>query len=449
LRLAGFVLAGLSLVLSLTVSANLLYVLGIDYAHPGGNPLVKIHPATWAIAGALLLLVLPDPVGRLRSAMRRDPSLAWFMVLMTMTMIYSAVSVGVSGATVYVESYLAAGVLALVCRELPEWQRRLLGLLVLGLVVGNAALAVAETVGQFHLVPVYLEETALVDEPGAFRSSALFDHPLTGAMLTMVGLFAALSFRLRAVLLVPILGLFGVALLAFGGRAALGVTVLGVLLVTARWVLGDLFGRRLQAGRMALLAAMSVLLPIACAVLVMCTGIGGRVAGKLYLDSSAQSRGAEWLVLGLLDLRAWLFGSPIANTPELIYRIGLQSALTDIENFWLMAFVNLGIVGFVGFVCALCCLMRHLWRVASPWGRVAIVALMVTASTSNSLGRKCNVLMILVACVEAGGAFGREKPRIRENAAGVRLTPVRRASGFSAAASPSRQGFSVVRPVHG
>ena len=402
-RWLAFVLAAASLTLTLTVSANLLFVLGIDYAHPGGNPLVKLHPATWAVGAALAcaLLAAPDPVRALCRSLERRPALSGFLALMTVVMLYSAVSVGVSGVAVYVESYLSAGLLALVLSGFTAGQRRALGLLVLGLLALNAGLAAVETLGQFHLVPIYLEETALLDEPGAFRSSALFDHPLTGAMLTMTGLFTALSLRLAPTLLIPLMGVFGVALLAFGGRAALAVTVIALGLALGRSVLRDLMRRRLRAGRMLWLVAGAILVPAGAGVLVTSTGIGGRISGKLYLDSSAQSRGGEWRVLGLLDWRAWLFGSPIAETPGLIYRVGLHTALTDIENFWLLALVNLGVVGFVVFVAAIACLLRHLWRVGAPFGRVAVVALMLTASTSNSLGRKSNVLFVLVACVEA------------------------------------------------
>ena len=111
----------------------------------------------------------------------------------------------------------------------------------------------------------------------------------------------------------------------------------------------------------------------------------------------------------MLDTRAWLFGTPIAETPDLIYRVGLDTALTDIENFWLLALINLGLVGFLIFAAGLACLLRHLWRVTSPWGRLSIVALILTASTSNSLGRKSNVLFVLTACVEATAAL----PRVR------------------------------------
>ena len=409
LRWTAFALATVSVVLSLTVSANLLYVAGIDYAHPGGNPLVKFHPATWMLLVSLACLVIgTDPVGALLGMLRRDAALAGFLVLMTLTIVYSVISVGASGVAVYVESYLSAGLLALASRQFEPGQRRAIGLIVVGLLGLNAALAVCETIAQFHLVPVYLEETALVDEPGAFRSSALFDHPLTGAMLTMTGVFTALALRLRPLVLAPLLVLFGVALLAFGGRAALGVTLAGGAAIATRSVAADLLGRRLRLGRAAILAAGTIVAPAAAVMLVAATGIGGRIAGKLYLDDSAQSRGAEWLILGLLDTRAWLFGTPIAEIPGLIYRVGLNTALTDIENFWLLALVNLGLVGFTIFAAGLACLIRHLWRVTSPFGRLSIAALLLTASTSNSLGRKSNVLFVLTACCEA---TGRARPR--------------------------------------
>ncbi len=416
-RRLAFGLVACGLTLTLTVSANLLFVFGVDYAHPGGNPLVKLHPATWMIAGALLCLA------RAGCDFRADLSLVAFLALMTGTMLFSVASVGVSGATVYVESYLSAGMLALAMRQFGGAKNWALGLLVVGLLGLNAALALAETAGQFHLVPVYLEETALVDAPGEFRASALFDHPLTGAMLTMTGLLTLATPVGRGfgpAGRITLALLFALALLAFGGRAALGVTL---LIGTARFVYSigrDLYARRMTAaralGRLGTVVASCIALP-----LVAASGIGGRIADKLYLDASAQSRGAEWLVLGLLDTRAWLLGSPIAETPSLIYRIGLETALTDIENFWLLAFVNLGVVGFLPFMAAIFCLIGHLWRVAAPFGRVAVAALLVTASSSNSLGRKSNVLLVLVACVEAGAVT-----RSRSRSLGEAFGPVRR-----------------------
>ena len=248
-------------------------------------------------------------------------------------------------------------------------------------------------------MPIYLEETALVDEAGAFRPSALADHPLTAAMVTVTGLCLAMALRPR--FLPALLALFGIALLAFGGRASLAVAVAAGAGAAARSLGGAMLLRRLDARRIISLVAAALVVPAAAGLLLEATGIGGRVAEKLYLDSSAQSRGAEWAVLGLLDTRAVLFGSPIADTPGLIYRVGIDQPLTDIENCWLLAFLNLGLVGFLPFAAGLGCLVVHLWRDAQPWGRVALVALLVTASSSNSLGRKSNVLLVLAAAIEA------------------------------------------------
>jgi hypothetical protein len=397
-----FLLAAAAMTLSIGVSANLLYVLGIDYAHPGGNPLVKFHPATWALAlgVASLCASMGDPLRALKRLLSASPALAGFLALMTVTMLFSALSVGLSGATVYVESYLSAGLACLLLRGLTDAQRRSIATLIVGLLVLNAAIAIGESLTGTHFVPIYLEETALVDEAGAFRPSALADHPLTAAMLTVTGL--CLSLAIRAPFLPAIVALFAVALLAFGGRASLAVALVAGGLALCRALWRDLLARRMTARRVLYLLGAATVAPLGAAFLLASTGIGNRVMEKLYLDSSAQSRGAEWAVLSLLDPRALLFGSPIADTPGLIFRVGIDRPLTDIENCWLLAFINLGIVGFVPFAAAIACLVVHLWRTAAPWGRVAIVALLVTTSSSNSLGRKSNVLLVLAAAVETG-----------------------------------------------
>jgi hypothetical protein len=46
-------------------------------------------------------------------------------------------------------------------------------------------------------------------------------------------------------------------------------------------------------------------------------------------------------------------------------------------------------------------LLRWLWRTGDRSGRLMVIILIATASTSNSLGRKSTLLMMLVACVVA------------------------------------------------
>ncbi len=391
-----------AVVLLLTVSANLLFVLGIPYAHPGGNPLLKFHPATWLLA---LAVVLHARRGGFRGIAARAPLLLASAALVTLTALYAAATEGASGAAVYVESEFVAAIVGLLAVDLDRDRARRLGWTVVALAAVNVVIGLGELATATHLVPVYLEENALVDAPGEFRGAALYDHPLTGAAVTMVAIFTLVGLRprTRAARLgtIPLFAVLGIGMLSFGGRAALGVTAVSLATLAAAAFLRAVLHRRIGALAAfgAMLAGLAV--PAAAATVLASTAIGGRIAGKLYLDPSAETRGVEWQILSLLDTRALLFGNPIAETPNLVYRIGLRYAFTGIESFWLLALLNLGLVGFVLYAAGIVSLLAHLWRQARPAGRVAIVSLLVVASTSNSLGRKSNLLVVLVAAMAA------------------------------------------------
>lgn len=403
----------LAVVLSLTVSANLLSAIGIPYAEPGGDPLLKFHPATACIAAAVLLALRHD-----RPALPPEARpLAAFAALMLAAAAWSVASVGPSGAAVYVESFLAPGGLAFAMRSLPAPNRRAIGLAALAAVLGNVVLALIETACRTHLVPIRLEDRILRDAPGEFRSAALFDHPLTASMAAMTALLVLPAFRLGRgrTALASILLMLG--LLAFGGRAAIAAALLGGGGALALAFVRRALDRRLSAASLATIVLAGAAAAAALAALLAATSLGARIGAHLYVDASAQSRTTEWLLPGMLDLRSLLFGTPIAVTPTLVWRLGLQYPFTDIENFWLMAFLDLGLLGFALYAAAIACLVRALWRAAAhPMARVAIAALLLVASTSNSLGRKSNVLLVLVALVCAADASPASRPPPRRAA---------------------------------
>ena len=395
---AIFLLLLTAVILLLTVSANLLFVLGIPYAHPGGDPLVKFHPATWLLLAAMVLHLRRAGA---RRVVARAPGVVAFLALVLATALYAALTEGVSGAAVYIESEFVAGLAALLAIDLDGRQRRVLGFVVVGLAALNVAIGLGELATATHLVPVYLEENTLVDAPGEFRGSALYDHPLTGAAVTMTALFTTIALRPRRVVAIPLLLILGVGMLSFGGRAALGVTAVALAMLFAAGGLRAVLHRRV--GALAAIGGMlaGLAVPAAAATVLATTAVGSRIAEKLYLDPSAQTRGVEWQILQLLDLRALLFGNPISETPDLVYRLGLRYAFTGIESFWLMALINLGLVGFALYVAGFGCLVTHLWRRAPAVGRVALVSLLAVASTSNSLGRKSCLLAVLVVSLAA------------------------------------------------
>ncbi len=163
------------------------------------------------------------------------------------------------------------------------------------------------------------------------------------------------------------------------------------------------------------------------------TPIGVRLAGKLYFDESAEARNVQWHIIGLMDFKNLMLGTPIDLVDELCHQLGLNVPFSDIENFWLATFVTLGMVGFFYFLLGFLPFVLHLWRVAPFHGRVLLATGLLVASTSNSLARKSNVLVVLTAAVLASTGFVRG--RVGQG----------RAAGLPGAAVPGWRALAVGR----
>jgi hypothetical protein len=418
------------------LSTNLLFLLHIDYAAPGGNPVIKIHPGTdlAVLAFAAMLLGSGEPLRRLGRHCAAFPSHLAFAAMMLLCIVHLLVNVGMSGAAVFVDSYLCAGLVAAVLVNASLRQRRVLAWLLVAMIALNALVAVGETLLQAHLIPLAIDGEAIMDKPGDFRGYALYDHPLTAAMITQMGLFLVLAMRLSRMRTAALLLLFLVGLIASGGRMAIAVAGGSLALLGGAWLLREAVTRRLDARMAALAAAAAVVTPLGLWVVIAETPIGIRLAGKLYFDESAEARNVQWHVLGLMDFRNLMLGTPIDLVDELCHQIGLNVPFSDIENFWLATFVTLGIVGFLYFLLGFLPFVLHLWRVAPFHGRVLLATGLLVASTSNSLSRKSNILVVLTASVLAttGFARGRAGAANRPGAAdqGWRALAVGRPAGW-------------------
>jgi len=144
-------------------------------------------------------------------------------------------------------------------------------------------------------------------------------------------------------------------------------------------------------------------------------------------------RHQQWEVLDHTNFRDMMFGVSPDRMMELKAEIGLDAATTDIENFWLIMFLNLGVIGFGLYLIAFFAFMIHLGRSTKhPLGWVVLVTMIIVASTSNSLGRKCSDLDFLVACMVGLSGF-----------AGVWRTVPARLRPRLAFASPLRRPSSI------
>jgi hypothetical protein len=131
----------------------------------------------------------------------------------------------------------------------------------------------------------------------------------------------------------------------------------------------------------------------------LASGFGERLVGHLYWDPSAQVRMAQWSLLGELDMWQVVFGTPRDQLLLLINPLWLNSGVEVIENFWLLMFASLGVVGFPIFFAGFSALLAWCWRRSQATGRTLLIGVVLVASTSNSLGRKSILLVSLVAAI--------------------------------------------------
>lgn len=414
----GYRLAAASVVVQLVLSATLLAILGVNYNLPGGSPLVKFHPGTYLVAASAACLAASQ--GGLRAATAR---LAWhapsYLVLcgaMALCAVMSILGSGVSGVSLFVENYIAAGLLGYALEALTRRQRQTIGRLMLLLCAVSAVIALGESATHAYLIAPRLGE--LPDNvPGEFRGVGLFDHPLSGAFMTMLAMLLLPGARLAAGLKAAGMALFAVAMLGYGGRTAL-VTALGALgAMAALAILRGAVMRRLSLGTVAATLAVLLLGPAAAYLLLTHTPIGERLVAHSYYDSSAEVRAVMWRVLDHLSLREALFGLPEGDYPDLVFAwIGVDPPGNDIENPWLLTFLKTGAVGFVVYLLGLAPFLLRLWRCSALWGRIILVCGLFVISSNNSIGHKCNYLVMLTAFAACSAGFDPSRGQRRPSA---------------------------------
>ena len=148
----GFNCGLIAVLLIFLLPGNLLSLLGIGYDVPDSFAAFKIHPATYLTVFGLMAVFQRKPVAGL--AEWRVPAI--FILLTVLSALCSFLSVGTAGASTYVDTFMAAGALAMILATGDTRQRRKLGYLILALVLSNVLLSFWESVAETHLVPLQI-----------------------------------------------------------------------------------------------------------------------------------------------------------------------------------------------------------------------------------------------------------------------------------------------------
>ncbi|MBV8474389.1 MAG: VpsF family polysaccharide biosynthesis protein, partial [Hyphomicrobiales bacterium] len=220
---------------SFVFSSMALAALGVPYDAPGGNLLQKVHPATYVSLAALVAAFAArrDSLSAIADLPRRSPGAAVFVVNWVLIVVYAQAFQHIPAAPL-IDSFSSALAVLVLYEDLAERERARLRVLLHAIMLANACLGLAEFAGHFRLTPFVAGGRLIVED---YRSTALLGHPLLNAGSTSIYalmLFFGADRALKSPLRVALLLVQLAALVAFGGRTALVLTLVTLALGSLR-----------------------------------------------------------------------------------------------------------------------------------------------------------------------------------------------------------------------
>jgi hypothetical protein len=224
------------------VSGGLLWEFGLNYDGLSGSAASKIHPFTYLIIIVIGLQALRsgNVVDYCIRTVKRTPASLLLIVagLALFCQIVAHQGAGMAGA---IDTYLGPGLLVMLLGWAREREMRAVEITLHTLMTINALLALIEFAIDYRFFP-YRFDGDLFERD--LRSTALQGHPLINATVTACYILALLNGRssLAWSLRFLMIGLQCVALVTFGGRTAIVVSVLLTviyLMTRAKYILRE------------------------------------------------------------------------------------------------------------------------------------------------------------------------------------------------------------------
>jgi len=186
----GFRIALVAIIAEFMLSANILACFGVPYTDEGGPIIAKLHPGSYLSIAAMTarLCCNGDPLRLFSLLVWRERGLALFLACISLCLVSAACLTGVGNLVTLLDTFMPAGMIAFVLCDMTELQTARLACIVRSLLLLSATVAIGEAASGYHLVPVV---SAGPEQAAEFRSVGLYDHPLTGAAVTMMGYSAA------------------------------------------------------------------------------------------------------------------------------------------------------------------------------------------------------------------------------------------------------------------
>jgi hypothetical protein len=395
-RLAVNALVYLSICMLFLISEQRLKAWGVNYEDPGGNPLSKVHPGTWAIFAAFGLAALRsgNPVSFLNK-LGRWGGLSIFFGVWSMLLVVIVVFEK-TPFTPIIDSFLLPMVIFAIAVERIGPKARSVALLIHALLAANAVLGIIEYLTGWRLTPFTAGDYAQTND---WRSTAFLGHPLANASIVgvyIVALALGGGRDLPSWLRPPMMILQMAAMVAFGGRAALVLTVFLLLGIALKRVFDVFRGRRVPLPRAALICFCAPFL-IGAVTIAAQAGFFDRLLERFVQDNgSAEARVIMMRVFAMFPLRQIVFGPDQNWLTSLQYEEGINYG---IESFWVSFILEHGLIISLIFFAGLAAFCVDLARATRPATILLLVHFFGVASSSISLTAKSCTFGLFVAIV--------------------------------------------------
>lgn len=380
------------------ISGGMLWLVGYNYDGLTGNPATKIHPSTY-----LLVLVFAwractfgNPVGYMVALADRRPA-STLMAVISIVLLVVVVARQRPGMAGMIDTFVAPALLVMMLAEDDDKTFARMQTVVHAIMTVNALLALFEFATKTLLFPYRLDGEAFMSD---LRSTALQGHPLSNATVTSIYVLALLSGSrsLSMPLRLGLIGLQCAALVAFGGRSAMVLTiVLGGCYLLIQGLRG------LRTGRVNLLGAalgliLAALVPVVIAV-AAAYGFFDALLERFVSDSgSANARVEMFELFKHFELRDLIVGPDIDLIESLRRISGLEQGIENpIIRMVLYQGAFFTLLLFVGFAL----FMHEVARRCHAGVWLLMLGWLILLNTSESLASKTTLMtkFVVIALV--------------------------------------------------
>ncbi|MGO9005112.1 MAG: VpsF family polysaccharide biosynthesis protein [Beijerinckiaceae bacterium] len=387
-RLTSLGLA-LSVALLFGVSGGMLWLLGYNYDGITGSPFTKIHPFSYLVVLLLVrqAMLSGSPFAYCLHLANRRPASA-LMAGVSLLLFATIIARKEPGMAGVIDTFFIPALLIMLMADADGRTLARMESVLHALMIVNALIALGEFATGTLLFPYRFDGAALVNDA---RSTALQGHPLANAYITACYVLALLTGgrSLPAALKLSLVGLQCAALVAFGGRSAIVVTLLLGGLHAALTML-----RTLRTGRVPLRGAavgflLLALLPVAVYGLAA-VGFFDALFERFVSDSgSAQARVEMFALFKAIPLRDLIVGPNIGLVDSMRRIYGLESG---IENPLLSMTLYHGAFLTLVTMTAFGLLLYEVTRQCDRGFWLPMVAFLILLNTSESVATKTTLI---------------------------------------------------------